>query len=280
MKVASQRGLTRFQNSVLAWRRRIRHRVATTIQISDTLTTAEFRCGSAIEERRAVSLFHKEAGTVSWLRNSLKAGQVFVDVGANMGLYTVLAAQLVGPDGKVFAFEPHAVNFSSLMENIALNGLEEICFPISSALSNQAEFLPFHYASLTAGSSMSQLGRTVDPDGNPVDRSVSEIKSATSLDQLVDSGLVDSPHHIKIDVDGIEADIVEGMQNLLTNGTPPLTVQVEIQPDTRLEVMAMMEKSGFTIDHCHHTEIGQKKMAEGLCPTEITHNIVFARNNS
>ena len=278
MRVASRRGLSYFQNSILAWRRRIRHRVATSIQITDGIATAEFRCCSAIEERRAVSLFHKETGTVAWLRDNVKPGQVFVDVGANVGLYTVLAAQLVGRTGKVFAFEPHAVNFGSLMENIALNGLEEACVPISTALSNEPGFLPFHYASLTAGSSMSQLGLKVDPDGREVDKGVAELKAATSLDYLVANGAVSSPHHIKIDVDGIEACIVDGMREILTGETPPLTVQVEIQPDTRVPVIDRMLEYGFTIDHCHHTESGKTKIASGVSPEDVTHNIVFTRN--
>lgn len=278
MKVASEHGLSFLQNSVLAWRRRIRHRVATTIQVSDELTSARFRCGSAIEERRAVSLFQKERGTIAWLRNNVKRGQVFVDVGANVGIYTVLAAQLTGPEGKVFAFEPHAVNFSSLMENIALNGLERICVPVSTALSSRPGFLPFHYASLTAGSSMSQLGLTVDPDGRNVSAGVSELKAATSLDSLVADGFVLSPHHIKIDVDGIEADIVEGMENILTGETPPLSIQVEIQPDTRLPVIERMASYGFQIDHVHHTESGRSRIDSGVSPDDVTHNIVFLRS--
>lgn len=277
MRVTSQRGLSYLQSSLLAWRRRIRHRVATRIEVSDGTVSAMFNCHSAIEERRAVSLFHKEPGTVAWLRNNIRPGQVFVDIGANVGIYSVLAGQLVGSSGRTFSFEPHAVNFGSLMENIALNGLQDVCVPIATALADKPCHLPFYYASLTAGSSMSQLGQTVDPDGRAVDRGVKELKAATSLDQLIEDGLVDSPDHIKIDVDGIEDSIVRGMQKTLTGQNPPTTIQVEIQHDTRVPVIKLMSECGYDIDHTHHTEAGQLAISRGSDPDEITHNIVFTR---
>lgn len=277
MKVESHSGPSLLQQSLLQWRRRIRHRVSTSIEVSDGNTEAIFECRSAIEERRAISLFHKEPGTIKWLRNNVEPGQVFIDIGANVGIYTVLAGQLVGRSGRTYSFEPHAVNFSSLMQNIALNGLEDVCVPIATALSDKPGHLPFYYASLTAGSSMSQLGQTVDPDGREVSNGVKELKAATSLDNLIDEGLVESPDHIKIDVDGIEADIVSGMQRTLTGERAPETVQIEIQPDTREPVILKMADCGYQIDHIHHTETGAKAVADGTPEEEVTHNIVFVR---
>lgn len=279
MQVRSPEGLSYFQNSVLSWRRRIRHRVATHIHVSDEDLAASFACRSAIEERRAATLFQKEPGTISWLRNYVRPGDTVVDIGANVGIYTVLAAKLVGQRGKVFAFEPHAVNFSSLMENIALNEIEDVCVPISTALADQPCHLPFHYASLTAGSSMSQLGRTLDPDGRRVDRGVTELKAATSLDRLIEDKLVQPPQHIKIDVDGIEASIVEGMTGLLCSDAAPVSVQIEIQADTRQPVIDLMTKCNYRIDHCHHTLSGQQAIANGVPEDQVTHNIVFTRSD-
>ena len=54
------------------------------------------------------------------------AGDVFVDVGANIGYYTLLAAQRVGPKGKVFAYEPNPENFALLKDNIELNQLHNV----------------------------------------------------------------------------------------------------------------------------------------------------------
>lgn len=278
MKVVSNDGLSFLQEFILTWKRRIRYRFGTTIiEVSDDVSTAKFRCHSAIEERRAVSLFYKEEGTINWLRNNLKSGQVFIDVGANVGIYSVIAAQLVGSSGKVFSFEPHAANFISLLENIVLNGLEKICMPLSIALSNEKRYLPFHYATLTSGSSMSQLDKTIDPDGNDVSSGITEIKASTSLDELIQKGIIDNPHHIKIDVDGIEEFILKGVSELLTGSTPPLSIQVEVQSDTRLPVIERMNEYDYVVDHIHHTELGKTKISQGISPLEITHNIVFIK---
>ena len=56
------------------------------------------------------------------LKKELKEGQTFLDLGANIGYYTLLAARQVGPNGRVFAFEPDTTNFSLLKKNIAQNG--------------------------------------------------------------------------------------------------------------------------------------------------------------
>ena len=56
----------------------------------------------------------------------LQPGDVFVDVGANIGYFSVLAASLVGDAGKVFAFEPDPDNFQLLCANAELNGLDEL----------------------------------------------------------------------------------------------------------------------------------------------------------
>ena len=55
---------------------------------------------------------------------SLAPGSVFVDVGANIGYFSVVAADIVGEDGQVLAFEPDPDNFALLQANLALNGLE------------------------------------------------------------------------------------------------------------------------------------------------------------
>jgi FkbM family methyltransferase len=62
----------------------------------------------------------------NYLLKYLKNGDVFLDIGANVGYYTLLASKLVGKEGKVIAFEPEEENFSSLFYNVAQNGLENV----------------------------------------------------------------------------------------------------------------------------------------------------------
>ncbi len=70
------------------------------------------------------------------LRQELRRGDVVVDVGANIGYYTILASRLVGEGGKVYAFEPEPDNFAMLQKNLKANG----CTNVSGSVLRQ--FLP------------------------------------------------------------------------------------------------------------------------------------------
>lgn len=67
---------------------------------------------------------------------SLKRGDVFLDVGANIGYYPVIAAAAIGAEGAVFAFEPDAANCSLLRENLKLNACEHIVTAVEAGLSD------------------------------------------------------------------------------------------------------------------------------------------------
>lgn len=277
MRVNSATGLTGLQRWMLQWKRRLRARAVVDLSVALPEGELSFRCRSAIEENRVAGLLSKEPGTIRWLRESLSPGDVFVDVGANIGIYSLFAAKLVGPSGKVYAFEPHAANFESLLHNIGANQLIGSCFPLSSALSDRSAYLPFFYASPASGSSMSQLGRPDNPCGDDLSNKLAEIKHATSLNELIVAEVIERPNHIKIDVDGIEADIIRGMCGLLESESRPDSVQVEVQPDTNVAVVELMTGSGYTLSHRHHTAIGQARLDRGTPEVEITHNIVFLK---
>jgi FkbM family methyltransferase len=74
----------------------------------------------------------------SLLLRWLRPGDVFVDVGANIGYFSLLAASAIGPDGAVFAFEPDPENHRLLLANAALNGLAGRITAVEAALSDAA----------------------------------------------------------------------------------------------------------------------------------------------
>jgi FkbM family methyltransferase len=67
-----------------------------------------------------------EPGETKYIKSILRPGMVFVDVGANMGYYSLLAAKMVGSTGKVHSFEPNQRMFGELGHNIALNGFDNV----------------------------------------------------------------------------------------------------------------------------------------------------------
>ena len=77
-----------------------------------------------------------ESRTTEMFRKVVKKGDVVVDIGANMGYFTLLASRLVGREGKIYAFEPEPVNYGLLVKNIGINGYKNIV-PVQKAVSDR-----------------------------------------------------------------------------------------------------------------------------------------------
>lgn len=222
----------------------------------------KFDCNSRTEQKRAATLFTKEAGTIEWLKSHAKPGSVFYDIGANVGVYTVVAGVL---GSKVYAFEPHKVNAESLRKNIALNGIDATVMQI--ALGGHDGTVMFNYRTLEAGSSGSQAGHTNSEDGIPFDPCLSEEVQIRRLDGLK----IEKPDFIKLDVDGNELDILFDMGTVLRRGVS--SVQVEIHPRDDAAICGYMASCGYALDHRHYTASGKAKLASGA--KTVTHNAVF-----
>jgi len=246
------------------------------VEVRNGKSSYRFDCHSYTEFKRAATLFQKEQGTIEWLHKVLRPGDAFCDIGANIGLYSVVAGDLVGDTGEVAAFEPHPANTMSLMQNMALNGLVERSKVISAALSDATGFFDFNIRESIPGSSMSQLGGTVDGNGREFVPELRECKAAFSLDDLVARGTVRSPDVIKIDVDGNELLVLAGMKAVLGSDERPRSVQVEVNHRYEAELDAFMQSFGYSLQERHHTHIGKRKIAAGADPLAVAHNAVYA----
>ena len=156
---------------------RIRGLLERDLEIVDGEHRYRFHCGSYREMSRCMNLFTKEEGTCSWIRETVRQGEVFYDVGANIGIYTIMAGRQVGADGQVLAFEPHGPTFTCLLNNIMANDLEQIVAPCNFALSDREGFFPFNYQSNAPGSSDSQLHSRRRGSGEEYTRTIAELSS-------------------------------------------------------------------------------------------------------
>jgi FkbM family methyltransferase len=209
------------------------------------------------ELKRARSLLTKEPGTIKWI-DSLKGG-VFYDIGANIGVYTLYAARRCD---KVFSFEPHCGNFMSLLRNIRINNLNN-CIPMSIALHNNTGFFNFSYHSDVTGTSASQLEKKTDSG-------LVELKHSWKIDDLMSS--IPAPDYVKIDVDGNELLILNGMINALKKIK---SIQIEVDLPTREMIIKFMSDNGFRLSLEHFTANGQLKIKSGSNPNKIAHNAIF-----
>jgi FkbM family methyltransferase len=148
-----------------------------------------------------------EADVASVLANLLTPGTTFFDVGANVGFYTIMAARRVGATGKVVAFEPVPENVASLRTNVAMNRLSNVMVE-QVAVSSSAR-----QATLDVSDSLeAKLVET------PATR-WSILVTTLSLDLFIrQSGLC--PDLVKIDVEGHEAAVIEGMRTTLADARP------------------------------------------------------------
>ena len=224
---------------------------------------------------RVSSVYLKETGTVDLIRRELREGDVFCDVGANIGLYSLMAAARVGDSGQVYAFEPLAANFASLVENIRLNAFCRRITPFSLALTDSAGVFPFHYISLTPGSSGSQLHDAIDMHESRFEPLVTEMKYGTSIDELICSGALRAPDVIKIDVDGNEARILRGMRELLSGASRPRIISVEVNARERDSLFGYMESQGYAFSGRNDTMGGLRQIKAGANPESVAYNAIF-----
>lgn len=224
---------------------------------------------------RVSSIYLKETGTVDLIRKELIEGDVFCDVGANIGLYSLMAAARVGTTGQVYAFEPLAANFASLVENIRRNDYCGRITPFSLALTDSPGVFPFHYLSMVPGSSGSQLHAAVGADEANYVPLVTEMKYGTSLDALVEAGAMRAPDVVKIDVDGNEARILRGMRGLLTGNHRPRIISVEVNEREKDALFGFMEENGYAFSGRNDTMGGLRQINEGADPEMVAYNAIF-----
>jgi FkbM family methyltransferase len=235
------------------------------------------RCPNALTLRRAYTLYVKEAGTISWLDGALRPDDIFLDVGANVGIYSLYAAQRIGQRGHVYAVEPHLRNAVALIDNIAVNGFTDRITVLTCALAERPRTARFQYDEWLPGSSGSQLADTISENAEArlAAPGISELKIAQSIDALVGQGAIPSPKVVKIDVDGLEPLILAGMQTTLTSASRPRTLQVECTPSNAGQIEAILRGCGYVLKERHASRSGEARLAAGQQMLEIVHNAVF-----
>ena len=153
-----------------------------------------------------------EAGATGCFRRLLKPGMVFVDIGANIGYYSLIASKLVGGNGKVFSFEPWSRNRSILEENIKLNNFFNITI-IPKAVSNEVNDSVKIYLPKDNNCGMPSL-KKVNED-NYTDKF--ELTSTTTFQDFLNTFKPGRIDVIKIDAEGSELNILKGMSASLAD---------------------------------------------------------------
>jgi FkbM family methyltransferase len=200
-----------------------------------------FILGAAAGEAGGVSIHlgSQEPEQCHCLAKILRPGQVFFDVGANVGFYSLLAARLVGSTGRVVAIEPLPRNIAFLYRHIALNKAHNVTI-LPLACANRSAIESFCEGENNA---LGHLAGTSDkPDASsPAFRA--SLVATLSLDEAVEA-LALSPDVIKIDVEGAELRVLEGARNILAEVRPALLLSVH-SDQLREDCLRFLEGFGY-----------------------------------
>jgi FkbM family methyltransferase len=182
----------------------------------------------------------------------LQPGDVFVDVGANIGYFSVLAASLVGDAGKVFAFEPDPDNFQLLCANAELNGLNDSIMAVQAGLSDAAGEGQLYLSEDNLGDHQIYAG----------------VESRASLPiELYNGSLylekrIQRVDLVKVDTQGSEFQVMAGLMPLLSQLRQPPRIMIELTPHALraagssgralIELLASLGQPMWIIDHIEH----------------------------
>src|SRR5258707_2202086 len=158
--------------------------------------------------QRSIYLNTFEPCESAQVRQYLKPGMTFVDVGANVGYYTLLAASLVGPRGQVLAFEPSPYAFDRLVDAITRNDMSQVC-AIQSGLSDGSGEKRLFLPNQQGNHSPSMVPNA---GGHPINVSVRQ------LDDWLAEHDVDCVDLMKIDVEGFEPNVIKGAAKYIQQG--------------------------------------------------------------
>jgi len=163
------------------------------------------------ERFRVNTVATKEPETVDWILENFRPGNTLFDIGANIGIYSILAAAS-NPEGTVVAVEPMPATFARLCQNAEVNGLRNVD-PYCVAVADRTGLGTFNYSSLCEGSSMHSIGASsaTEQFGETV-----VFRSGIGLVTIDDlAAIAGVPSLIKIDVDGGEDDVLAGAEGVL-----------------------------------------------------------------
>ena len=211
----------------------------------------------------------------------IKKGQTVIDAGAQIGYYTVLFGKLVGPKGKVYAFEPDSRNFEILAKNIRVNKLKNVK-AAKVALADFVGTRQFFTNPMNRGASSfssPKVGGVLVSDVKVT--TLDEFFRQTSANRKID--------FLKIDVEGAEHLVLRGATSILEQ--PKLLMLLELSPckdkheGEGLQLLKYLRSLGFTINMIQPqekaiirlTEDGIEEMVESLCKRGTFINLLVAK---
>lgn len=198
-----------------------------------------------------------ESQTSKVLRNLVQSGMTVFDIGANIGAHALPLAQIVGPHGKVYAFEPTDWAFQRLEQNKKLNAkIEKNLIPIKVALSDGKQTIPDGFSA-----SWNVLSYQEEPTVHGGRHCAATATPSTTIDEFVKTNEINRLDFIKIDVDGFEPFIIRGAEKTLARFRPSILLELcpyilEEHKSSLHELMNLLSGLNYTL----YNESGRNRL--------------------
>jgi FkbM family methyltransferase len=173
-----------------------------------------------------------ESENFSFLKSAVEKNGVVLDIGAHIGLFSIIAAKTTGSNGKVFAFEPAPQTVKVLNQTISINQLENVVIPVNAAMGKEKGHITFFVSDTEADNSNSLISYKEDRKLNGI-----EVELNT-IDTFVAENKLSKVDFIKIDVEGAEYDTLRGGEQVFLQLRPAFILAIHPEP---------IEKKGDTL---------------------------------
>jgi FkbM family methyltransferase len=200
----------------------------------------------------------------------LADGQTIVDLGANIGYYSIMASPIVGPRGRVYAFEPDPEMYEYLLRNVMENDLSNVTLVRKAAAANVAS-MAFIRSELERG----HLAQTAQASSTSVD--------ATTLDHYFASMGWPRVDLIKMDIEGGEAAALRGMK-MLSARNPALRLVMEFNltamqraGETPAGVASLLRELGFETGYVIEKGLQPVTISRGLPVSHALYNLLLTK---
>lgn len=178
-----------------------------------------------------------EKGNQRVYASVVRPGDVVVDAGANWGVHALYLATLVGPAGRVLAFEPHPQVVEELRWHVERNGFQQVSICGCGLLDKHGE-IPFMLGESSKTSHV--MGTHDQAEGQQV------IVQCRTLDEVITESGITALRLIKVDVEGAEGRLLEGAEKTIQRFRPHLVVELH-NPEQDLEVARLLQKWNYKI---------------------------------
>ena len=191
----------------------------------------------------ALSIAEREPTTNKWIL-SFSEGETFFDIGANNGVYGLIASMM--SKCMVYAFEPHFGSSAVTVQNVFANGISERMKIYPLAISDTTGYGDLFLSATTAGKSLNNFGEARPSADALWNATIPQAAISTTIDDFVRSTGV-FPNHIKVDVDGIEPKIIKGaMETIRDPRLMSIRIELDKKSDEHMAIFDILHEAGFT----------------------------------